>query len=176
VLRSLSIPVLALVLAAIPAIAQTTDPNPAPAASKRQDSASSTDTKKGKKVLTNEDLSKSSGKISVVGNAKDNTADKPKALSPKPVSPRYVASVRSQIENLLKQIVDLDKQITDLRNFKAGEPTTNASGVEMDRRYEREPVEVRIRALERKKMGLQSKLDALYDQARKKGVASGELP
>jgi chaperonin cofactor prefoldin len=87
-----------------------------------------------------------------------------------------VASIRNQLEKLLKQIVDVDKQITDLKNFKAGEPSTNASGVQLDRRYEREPVEVQIRALQDKKKDLQAKVDALYDEARKKGVESGELP
>src|SRR5207249_9632677 len=67
-------------------------------------------------------------------------------------------------------------QITDLKNFKAGEPSTNASGVRLDKRYEREPIEVQIRAVQDKKKDLQSKLDALYDEARKKGVPSGELP
>ena len=138
-LRSLSVAVFLLVLAAIPAAAQTTDPNPPPPASQTQNPPASADAKKPKKVLTNEDLSNSTGKISVVGNGQN-------------------------------------KQITDLKNFQAGEPSTNASGVQLDRRYEREPIEVQIRALQDKKKDLQAKLDALYDEARKKGVEPGELP
>ena len=72
--------------------------------------------------------------------------------------------------------MDVDKQITDLKNFSAGEPSTNASRVDLDKRLEREPIEVRIRALRDKKKDLQAKVDALYDEARKKGVASGQLP
>jgi len=174
-LRPLSLSILAL-LFALPAAAQTTDSSAPPPASKSPDSTSSTEAKKPKKVLTNEDLSKATGKISVVGNGKDNTVNKPKAAPPRTVSPQYVASVRSQLEKLLRQIVDVDKQITDLKNFSAGEPSTRASGVQLDKRYEREPIEVRIRALQDKKKDLQTKIDALYDQARKKGVRSSELP
>ena len=175
-LRSFSLPILALFLAAFPAAAQTTDPGTSKPAPATQDSAASADAKKPKKVLTNEDLSKSTGKISVVGTGKDNPGDKPKAAVSKAATAQYVASVRNQLEKLQKQIADLDKQITDLKNFSAGEPSTNASGVPLDKRFEREPIEVQIRALQDKRKDLQSKVDALYDEARKKGVESGELP
>ena len=175
-LRLFSAPVFLLVFAALPAAAQATDPSSPPPASQAQNPPAAPDAKKPKKVLTNEDLSNSTGKISVVGNGQNNPASKPKAAAPKTANPQYVASVRNQIEKLLKQIVDVDKQITDLKNFKAGEPSTNSSGVQLDKRYEREPVEVQIRALQDKRKDLQAKVDALYDQARKKGVESGELP
>lgn len=175
-LRSLSVSVFLLSLTAIPAAAQTADPNPPPAASQTQNPPAPADAKKPKKVLTNEDLSNSTGKISVVGNGQNNPGNKPKPAATKAANPQYVASVRSQIEKLLKQIVDVDKQITDLKNFQAGEPSTNASGVQLDKRYEREPIEVQIRALQDKKKDLQAKVDALYDEARKKGVEPGELP
>lgn len=175
-LCSLSVPAFLLFFAALPAAAQTADPSSRPPASQSQNPPASADAKKPKKVLTNEDLSNSNGKISVVGNGQNNPGSKPKAAAPKTANPQYVASVRDQIEKLLKQIVDVDKQITDLKNFKAGEPTTNSSGVQLDKRYEREPVEVQIRALQDKRKDLQSKVDTLYDEARKKGVESGELP
>src|SRR5215472_18580351 len=169
-------PVMLLVLAAIPAAAQTTDPNSPPPASKPQNPPASADAKKTKKVFTNEDLSNSTGKISVVGNGQNNLGEKPKAAAPKIANPQYVAFVRDKIEKLLKQIVDVDKQVTDLKNFKAGEPSTNASGIKLDRRYEREPVEVQIRALQDKKKDLQAKVDGLYDESRKKSVEPGDLP
>ena len=175
-LRLFLVPVFLLVLATIPAAAQTTDPNPPPPASQTQNPPAPAEAKKPKKVLTNEDLSNSTGKISVVGNGQNNPGNKPKATAAKTANPQYVAAVRNQIEKLLKQIVDVDKQITDLKNFQAGEPSTNASGVQLDKRYEREPIEVQIRALQDKKKDLQAKVDALYDEARKKGVESGELP
>ena len=174
-LRSLSMPVFLLVFA-IPGAAQTADPSSPTPASQTQNPTASADAKKPKKVLTNEDLSNSTGKISVVGNGQSDPGSKPKAAAPKTANPQYAVSVRNQLEKLLKQIVDVDKQITDLKNFKAGEPTTNSSGVQLDKRYEREPVEVQIRALQDKKKDLQAKVDTLYDEARKKGVQSGELP
>lgn len=174
--RSFSVPVFLLVFASIPVAAQTTDPSSPPPASQTQNPPTSADAKKPKKVLTNEDLSNSTGKISVVGNGQSNPGNKPKAAAPKTANAQYVASVRNQIEKLLKQIVDVNKQITDLKNFKAGEPSTNASGVQLDKHYEREPIEVQIRALQDKKKDLQTKVDALYDEARKKGVESGDLP
>lgn len=176
VLRSLSLPILALVFVAIPVAAQTTNPSAPSPAPQPQNASSPADAKKPRKVLTNEDVANSTGKISVVGNGQNNPASKPKAAAPKTANPQYVALVRDKIEKLLKQIVDADKQITDLKNFQAGEPSTNASGIQLDKRYEREPVEVQIRALQNKKKDLQSKLDALYDEARKKGVEPGELP
>ncbi|HEX8763574.1 MAG TPA: hypothetical protein VF740_00365 [Candidatus Acidoferrum sp.] len=175
-LRSLPLPLLVLVFAAIPVAAQTSDPSAAPPASQPQNSPTASDTKKPKRVLTNEDLSNATGKISVVGNGGSNSGNKPKAAAMKAATAPYVAAVRNQLEKLLKQMVDLDKQIADLKNFKAGEPSTNSSGVQLDRRYEREPIEVQIRALQANKKDLQAKIDALYDEARKKGVESGELP
>lgn len=170
-LRSISLPLLALLFAALPAAAQTTDPNAQPPASQPQNPPSSTSAKKSKKVWTNEDVSKSAGAVSVVGDSKE----KPKPVGPRTATPQYIASVRSQLEKLQNQLEDVNKQITDLKNFSDGKPTNIASGTQMDRRYEREPVEVRIRGLQDKKKDLESKIEALYDEARKKGVLPGEL-
>src|SRR6266480_422030 len=170
-LRSLSLPILALFLTALPAVAQTTDSNARPPASQPPNSTASSDAKKPKKVWTNEDISKSTNGVSVVGDVKD----KPKPVAPRTANAQYVASIRKQLEKLQKQLEDVDKQITDLKNFNAGEPSTTASGIELDKRYQREPIEVQIRALQNKKKDLQSKIDELYDEARKKGVEPGEL-
>ena len=101
--------------------------------------------------------------------------EKPKPLGPRTATPQYIASVRSQLEKFQKQLEDVNKQITDLKNFSDGKPTNTASGVQLDRRHEREPVEVRIRALQDQRKDLESKIEALYDEARKKGVLPGEL-
>jgi hypothetical protein len=170
--RSLSLAALAFLVTAFPAGRQSADPS-APPALKPQDAVPGAEVKKPKRVLTNEDLSKSRGKISVVGDAE--APPKPVA-APRTASPQYIAAVRKQLEKLQKQISDLDKQITDLKNFNSGEPSTGASGIQLDKRYEREPIEVQIRALKDKKKDLAAKVDALYDEARKRGVESGELP
>lgn len=169
-LRSLALPMVALFLT-IPAAAQATDPSAPPPGSKPPDSTASTEAKRPKKVLTNDDLSKTNGKISVVGDSKAQ----PKAPAPSSATPQYIASVRKQLEKLEKQLEEADKQITDLKNFNAGEPSTKSSGIQLDKSYQREPIEVQIRALEDKKKDLQSKIDTLYDEARKKGVEPGDL-
>ena len=169
--RPLLLPVLVFVFAALPGVAQTTDPNAQPPASQPQNSTPSADAKKSKKVWTNEDLSKTPGAVSVVGDNKE----KPKPVGPRTATPQYIASVCSQLEKLQKQLEDVNKQITDLKNFSDGKPTNTASGVQLDRRYEREPVEVRIRPLQDKRKDLESKIEALNDEARKRGVLPGEL-
>lgn len=170
-LRALSLSTLALYFLALPSAAQTTDPNASKPASQPQDPAASTEVKKTKKVLTNEDLSKSTGKISVVGDAKSQ----PKPAVPSAATPQYIANVRQQLEKLQTQIDNIDKQMVDLKNVSEGEPSTKASGMQLDTSLQRAPIEVQIRALQNKKKDLQSKLDALLDEARKKGVEPGDL-
>jgi hypothetical protein len=76
---------------------------------------------------------------------------------------------------LQEQLADIDKQLVDLKNFSAGEPSTSASGIKLNKKYEREPIEVQIRALQSQKKDLESKIDDLLDEARKKGVDSSQL-
>jgi hypothetical protein len=143
---------------------------PAPPAPS-QDSAPPADAKKPKKVWTNENLSGATGAISVVGDTKS----KPKPASSKPANAPYVASVRKQLDKLQGQIADIDKQLVDLKNFSAGEPSTSASGIKLNKSYQREPIEVQMRALQDEKKDLESKMDALRDEARKRGVESSQL-
>jgi hypothetical protein len=169
--RSLSLAMILILFAAFSAAAQSPDSTaPAPPASS-QDSAPPPETKKPKKVWTNENLSGANGVVSVVGDSKN----KPKPASSKPANAPYVASVRKQLDKLQGEIADIDKQLVDLKNFSAGEPSTSASGIKLNKSYEREPIEVQMRALQDKKKDLESKLDALLDEARKKGVDSSEL-
>jgi hypothetical protein len=157
--------------AAFSVAAQSQDSSaPAPSAAS-QDSAPPAETKKPKKVWTNEDLSGANGAVSVVGDPKN----KPKPASSKPANAQYVASVRKQLDKLQGQVVGIDKQLVDLKNFREGEPSTSASGIKLNKSYEREPIEVQMRALQDKKKDLESKIDALLDEARKKGVESSEL-
>jgi chaperonin cofactor prefoldin len=168
--RSLSLAFSFIFLAAVPAAAQSPDASPPPPAAPAQDSAPPADTKKPKKVWTNEDIPRTTGAVSVVGDTKS----KPPASS-KPANAQYVASVRKQLDKLQGQIADIDKQLVDLKNFSAGEPSTSASGIKLNKNYEREPIEVQIRALQSQKKDLESKIDDLLDEARKKGVDSSQL-
>jgi chaperonin cofactor prefoldin len=169
--RSLSCAIILTFLAAFSAAAQSpgtaSPPPPAPA----QGSAPPADAPKPKKVWTNENLPGANGAVSVVGDAKS----KSKSASSKPANAQYVVSVRKQLDKLQQQIADVDKQLVDLKNFSAGEPSTSASGIKLNKSYNREPIEVQIRALQEKRKDLQSKVDALLDEARKKGVEPGQL-
>jgi len=93
----------------------------------------------------------------------------------KPANAQYLASVQKQLDKMQGEIADIDKQLVDLKNFREGEPSTSASGIKLNKSYEREPIEVQMRALQGKKKDLESKIDALLDEARKKGVESSEL-
>src|SRR6266850_635102 len=131
------------------------------------------DPKQPKKTWTNDNLSDAKGAVSVVGDSK--AGSKSKTHPARPADAQYVASVRKQLEKLNAQIADADKQIADLTNFSKGEPSTSASGIKLGKGYNREPVEVQIHALQEKKKDLQSKMDTLLDEARKRGVEPGQL-
>jgi len=160
--RSLSFAILLTFFAAVSTAAQSQDSSAPPPPA---------DTKKPKKVWTNDDIPSAKGAVSVVGDTKS----KPKADNSKPADAQYVASVRKQLDKLQGEIADIDKQLVDLKNFSEGEPSTTASGVKLDKSYQREPIEVQMRALQDKKKDLESKIDALLDEARKKGVDPGQL-
>jgi hypothetical protein len=171
--RSLPIALLLIFFAAFSAAAQSTDTSssapPAPAQAK--DSAPPADAQKPRKIWTNENLSGASGSVSVVGDTKAKT----NATSSKPADAGFVASARKQLEKIQGQIDDIDKQLVDLKNFSEGEPSTSASGIKLNKSYQREPIEVQMRALRDKKKELQAKIEALLDEARKKGVEPGQL-
>jgi hypothetical protein len=171
--RSLSCTVIFVLLAACSAAAQSPDTSsPAPAA-QPQTAAPPADAKKPKKVWTNENLSGASGTVSVVGDPKN--AAKAKPSSDKPADAQYIASVRKQIDKYQEQIADVDRQLLDLKNFSQGEPNTSAGGIKLNKGYNREPIEVQIRVLQDQRKDFQSKIDALSDEARKKGVEPGQL-
>jgi hypothetical protein len=169
--RSLSFAILMIFLAAGSTAAQSSSSSSPPPVSPSQDATPPADAKKTKKVWTNENLSDANGAVSVVGDAKSKT----KSGSTKPADAQYIASTRKQLEKLQSQIVDADKQITDLTNFSKGEPSTGASGIKLNKGYNREPIEVQIRTLQEKKKDLQAQIDSLLDEARKKGVEPGQL-
>jgi chaperonin cofactor prefoldin len=169
--RSLSFAVICMFFAAFSAAAKSQDSSASLPPATSQDATPPAETKKPAKVWTNEDIAHKGGGVSVVGDPKN----KPKPANSKPVSAQYVESVRKQLDKLQGQIADIDKQLVDLKNFNSGEPSTTASGVQLNKSYQREPIEVQMRALQDKKKDLESKVDALLDEARKKGVDSSQL-
>ena len=169
--RSVSFAIILTFLVAVSAAAQSQDSSASPPKAASQDGAPPAETKKPARVWTNEDISHTGGAVSVVGDPKN----KPKPTNPKAPNGQYVESVRKQLDKLQGQIADIDKQLVDLKNFSSGEPSTTASGVQLNKSYQREPIEVQMRALQDKKKNLESKVDALLDEARKKGVDSSQL-
>jgi len=92
--RSLSFALILIFSVACSAAAQSQDATARPPAAAAQDSTSPAETKKPKKIWTNEDISRSTGAVSVVGDAKS----KPQPVAAKPANAQYVASVRKQLE------------------------------------------------------------------------------
>lgn len=159
-----------LLFAAVWVCAQSPDKGPSPSGA-AQDARSPADPNKPKKVWTNENLPRSRDAVSVVGDLKN----KPKPGKAQPRNDAYAAGVRKQLDKWQKQIDDVSKQLLDLRNFSQGDASNNASGMKLNKNYNREPIEVQIRALEDKKKDLQRQIDTLLDEARKKGVEPGWL-
>jgi hypothetical protein len=169
--RSLLFAIIFAFFTAFSSAAQSQESTAPPPQVSSKDAARPAEAKKPKKVWTNENLTTATGTVSVVGDPKNQ----PKPVSSKSANEQYVASVRKQLEKLQGEIADIDKQLVDLKRFSEGEPSTSASGVKLNKSYEREPIEVQMRALQDKKKDLQSKVDALLDEARKKGVESSQL-
>ncbi len=171
--RSLTFATILALFAVLPAAAQSQDSSAPALQSQPQNSAPPAETKKPKKVWTNDDVPRTNGAVSVVGDPKNTT--KPRPAPSKPVDAQYVASVRNQLAKLQGQITGIDKQLVDLKNFSEGEPSTSGSGMKLHKSYSTEPIESQMRALRDKKKDLESKIDALLDEARKKGVESSQL-
>lgn len=130
----------------------------------------STPAPKPKKVYTNED----------VQPAPDGTAPaaaKPaRSIAPSGKEPNaeLARSMRAKLEKLTAQIKDADKQIDDLKRFQAGETSGDASH-QWNKGYNRMPIPEQIDKLEQKRSQLQAQVEAIYDEARKKGIQPGQL-
>jgi chromosome segregation ATPase len=135
--------------------------------------------KKTKKVWTNDDVKSVKGGVSVVG-------DGDKASEPSPrrdadldshrqsVAAQQLANYRNQIQQFRAQIDAIDKRIVQLRDFKA-EDGSASGGIKMHQTYNMVPLEEQVKQLESKKKELQAKIADVENQARKSGIAPGEL-
>src|SRR5580698_2457100 len=158
------------VLSCFPSFAQS----PAPSASQSSSpapAAATADAKKPKKVWTNEDVNGLSGPVSVVGNSKNSG----KASSSAKADPQYIANTRKELAKLQSQLDDTEKQLSDLKDFSEGKAPATSSGYQINKGYNRVPVDQQITSLEDKKKQLHDKIGALLDEARKKGVEPGDL-
>ena len=135
------------------------------------DPSSTTIAKKPKRVWTNENMADATGTISVVG---DGRAGKGKNSAQTPADPQYIAKTKKDLQKLQEQIDDANKQLATLKSFSEGEPVGNGTQ-EFHKGYNNEPIEEQRLNLEAKKRDLQTKIDTLLDEARKKGVEPGQL-
>jgi hypothetical protein len=144
------------------------------------DKDTSKNKKKPKKVWTEDDISKVGG-ISVVG---DSSASAPVpgrsssqangGASDDSAQGKQLDYYRDQLRQLQAQLDVTDKKISDLRNFKA-DNTSASGGINPNHGYSMTPIPDQIKQLEDKKKEIQDKIDAVTDEARKKGIEPGQL-
>jgi hypothetical protein len=146
------------------------------------DKDSAKDKKKPKKVWTEDDISKVGGTISVVGDSSASSSSSPArnssesegASNSNSAKSSQVDSYRDQIRQLQGQLDATDKKINDLRNFKA-DNSSASGGINPNHGYSMTPIPDQIKQLEEKKKQIQDKIDALTDEARKKGIDPHDL-
>ncbi|HUL33967.1 MAG TPA: hypothetical protein VL128_08795 [Candidatus Eisenbacteria bacterium] len=167
---------LILALAGIPAAAQGQGTG-APVKSTTQPVAK-TAPKKPTKVWTNEDLATIKGSVSVVGEKRSSQnrfeADDDPAEEDGDSQASRVHYYRDAINQLNMQLGSADAKIAQLRAFKA-ENTSPGGGINPNHGYNMVPIEEQVKQLEEKKKLLQAKIDDLENQARKEGIAPGDL-
>jgi hypothetical protein len=149
---------------------QVSVPSPAQPPTKRTTPA--TAPAKPGKVWTNENLAEANGPVSVVGDPKKPAKGAPGSAPS--ADPQYIANTRKQLEKLQSELADTNKKLVDLKDFLAGE-SVSYSGYQYRKGYDREPVDAQIHNLEEKKKQTQAKIDALLEEARRKGVEPGQL-
>ena len=137
------------------------------------------DKKKPKKVWTEDDISKVGGTISVVGDSSASTpargsSEATGASSDDSAQGKQVDYYRDQLRQLQAQLDVTDKKIDDLRNFKA-DNTSASGGINPNHGYSMTPIPDQIKQLEDKKKQIQDKIDAVTEEARKKGIEPGQL-
>ena len=135
-------------------------PEPAPASSAKNE--------KPKKVWTNDDM-KTAGDVSVVGD-KGNQ----KYTMTKPADAATIAKYRNNLRKLQVQLDDVNKQLKLYGDFTEGKPVSE-NGRDMSHGFSRTPVDQQTAKLREKKKQLEDQMDELYEEARKKGIESGQL-
>ncbi|HEY1423232.1 MAG TPA: hypothetical protein VGF20_07260 [Candidatus Acidoferrum sp.] len=123
---------------------------------------------KPKKLFTNDDVAPASTTAA--------PAAKPAAPAhqPKEGDPQLANQLRGKLDKLNAQLADADKKIDELKRFQAGELSGDA-GRQLHKGYSTEPIPDEIAKLEEKKKQIQDQVEAIYDQARKKGILPGQL-
>jgi hypothetical protein len=157
----------------VPSVSQSTSPAPATSLAQPQNAnaPAPADGKKIKKVWTNDDVHGLNGPVSVVGSSKNLGQGGAGAKA----DAQYIANTRKELAKMQSQLDDTEKQLADLQEFSEGKAPATSSGYQINKGYNRVPVDQQITGLQDKRKQLRDKIDALVDEARKKGVQPGDL-
>jgi hypothetical protein len=156
-----------------PSTSQSSPPAPQASPVKPEEAAAlaPADAKKTKKIWTNDDVNGLNGPVSVVGNSKNLGTGGPGRKA----DAQYIANTRKELTKIEAQLEETDKQLRDLEDFSEGKTPATSSSYQINKGYNRVPVNQQITSLKGKKKQLEDKIDALVDEARKKGVEPGDL-
>jgi small-conductance mechanosensitive channel len=149
--------------AAIASGQQPTDPPSSTATSP------STANAKPKKVWTNDDVAAASATAPVTAKTVTSPAN-----AATEGSAQLASQLRGKLEKLQGQLKDADKQLDELKRFQAGDLSGDA-GRQLHKRYSSAPIPEQIAKLEEKRNHLQDQIEAIYEEARKKGILPGQL-
>lgn len=123
---------------------------------------------KPKKVWSNDDVAAASGSDSPATKSQKDSA------SASDANAKLAKQLHDRLDKLEAQLRDTERQLTDLKNFAAGEGNGTA-GRQLHKAYSMEPVPNQIAKLETKRQQFEEQINELYDQARKKGILPGQL-
>jgi hypothetical protein len=146
------------------------------------------ETKKPKKVWTNDEIGSIKGPISVVGDAKTPSRDAAVPDEKKKADPtasagssaaddarqRQIENYRNQIDQIHAKMDAIDERIAQLKSFKA-ENTAPSGGIHPNQGYNMVPLDDQVKELEEKKKQLESKIGDIEVEARKSGIDPGDL-
>jgi hypothetical protein len=130
---------------------------------------SNTPRPKSKRVYTNDDFAPVSADVA--------PATKAVSLPARPsndADAQLAGQLRGKLEKLQARVKDADQQLDEFRRFQAGELSGDA-GRQLHKRYSTAPIPEQIAKLEEKRKHLQDQVEAIYEEARKKGILPGEL-
>lgn len=116
--------------------------------------------KKPKKVWTDDEISGVGGKISIVGqqnlsNRSDRAQDSPRSRESQDTT-----SYRQRLAPLRQQLDDLDREIQEMKNAKGSV---------------RENIESQVQIREDKRRKIQAQINEIEEEARRHGIAPGDL-
>ena len=123
---------------------------------------------KPQKIWTNDDVAAASRSNSPATKSKNDIA------SASDTKTKLAKHLHDRLDQLEAQLRDTQKQLTDLKNFAAGDGNGTAAR-QLHKGYNMEPVPDQIAKLEKKRQQFEEQINEVYDEARKKGIPPGQL-